>query len=129
MNTQSLARHLRRFSMILAGAAIACGPFRRGTVPEPAVVIFTNQALDQAAVYVVAAGSDYRRIGTVMPGRTETLEVPSDLATRSTVNIIARLLAHSSFPQTGYVSLSPGERYEVTLPPDGRMLSFLPARQ
>jgi len=38
---------------------------------------------------------------------------------------VARLLARSNFPQTGPVSLSPGERYEVTLPMDGRLLSFL----
>lgn len=127
-NRPSLASQLRGVALVLL-CATACGPLRRGPGSEPAQVVFTNQALDQAAVYVVAIGSDYRRIGTVMPGRTEVLEVPADLATRTTVNIVARLLAHSYLPQTGSVNIAPGERYEVTLPPDGRMLSFLPARQ
>ena len=115
----------------LAGATLACGPFRKG-VPagEPAVLIFNNQSLDQATVYAVAPGSNYIRIGTVMAGRTEELTIPSDLVMRAgTLNIVARLLAHSNYPQTGAVSISPGERYEVTLPMDGRLLSFLPARQ
>jgi hypothetical protein len=91
------------------------------------VIVFTNESLDQATVYVVAPGADFRRIGTVIPGRTEALTVPSEFANRGTVNIVARLLARSEVPQTGPVSLRPGERYEVKLLGDARILSFLPA--
>jgi hypothetical protein len=123
-----MQRYCAVVAFVLFSAA-SCGPFRPGTGTPPTVIYFTNQSLDQAAVYIAASGLDFRRIGTVAAGRTETITVPSDLATRAaTVNIVARLLARSELPQTGPVSIRPGERYEVTLPPDARLLSFLPAR-
>jgi hypothetical protein len=56
------------------------------------------------------------------------LEVPREFTARGTVNIVARLLARSDLPQTGSVSIRPGERYEVKLQLDGKVISFLPAR-
>jgi hypothetical protein len=123
-----MQRYCAVVAFVLFSAA-SCGPFRPATGTPPTVIYFTNQSLDQAAVYIAASGLSFRRIGTVAAGRTETITVPSDLATRAaTVNIVARLLARSELPQTGPVSIRPGERYEVTLPPDARLLSFLPAR-
>jgi hypothetical protein len=130
MTNHLIRRCLRQLALLaLVGGAFACGPFRKGVGGEPAILVFNNQSLDQATVYAVAPGADYIRIGTVMAGRTEELTIPPDLAIRAgTLNIVARLLARNNFPQTGPVSISPGERYEVTLPMDGRLLSFLPAR-
>ena len=107
--------------------AAACGPMRRGGPDLTASIIFTNESLDQASVYVVAPGSDFRRIGTVIPGRTDTLTVPSDFVNRGTLNIVARLLARSDVPQTGTVSVRAGEVYAVRLQNDGKIMSFLPA--
>ena len=56
-----------------------------------------------------------------------TLNVPSDFTSRGTVNFVARLLARPEVPQTGPVSVVPGERYAIRLQLDGRVLSFLPA--
>jgi len=108
--------------------AAACGPFRRGAQAEPATLIFRNDSFSQATVYVVAEGSDSRRLGVVFGGKTDTLTVPAEYI-RGAVNIVARLLARSEVPQTGRVSVNPGEWYEVTLTSDARMLSFLPARE
>ena len=113
-------------ALMLASLA-ACGSARHTPSEPPAALIFTNESLDQATVYVVAAGMDFRRIGVVIPGRTDTLEVPTSIATRGTVNIVARLLARSEVPQTGPVSLRPGEHYQVRLQIDAKVLSFLPA--
>ena len=132
-NTTSLSRVVRPCATILLGtltlAASACGHFHRGEEVEqlPAVVLFENQSLDQADVYVVRLGADSRRIGTVQAGRTEALEVPRDVLIAGTVNIVARLLARSITPSTGQVSINPGDRLRITLPPDGRQLSVLPA--
>ena len=121
-------RGLRRLTYaVVASLAVGCSSARRGPVLPPAQVIFTNESLDQATVYVVVPGADFRRIGTVIPGRTETLTVPYDITIRGTVNIVARLLARSEVPQTGPVSLTSGERYTVKLQSDGRVLTFLPA--
>ena len=132
----SISRCVRRLArcvgclapaVLILAAAAACGPFRRGAGQPPAALIFSNESLDQAAVYVVGPGLEFRRIGTVFAGRTDTLTVPPDLAARGgPLNIVARLLARSEVPQTGSVNIRPGERYRVTLPPDARLLSFLP---
>jgi hypothetical protein len=132
MRSQSMSRFLRRVGpavlILVAVAAGACGPFRRGVGPQPASIIFRNESLDQAAVYVVMPGVDFRRIGTVFPGRADTLTVPADVVARGgMVNIVARLLARSDLPQTGPVSIRPGEQYVVTLPLNSRLISFLPA--
>lgn len=108
-------------------AVTACGPFRRGAGPPPATLIFTNGSLDQAAVYVIGPGLDFTRIGTVFPGRTDTLTVSAALATRGNLNIVARLLATPDLPQTGPVVIRPGEEYEVRLPPNSSLISFLPS--
>lgn len=127
---QSMSDHMRRVvPAILIGLLAACGPARRGAAVPPTELLFTNESLSQADVYIVAQGLGTRRIGSVMSGQTTRLLVPASLATRGgVVNIVARLLAHSGILQTGPVSISPGERYEVRLPSGGRIISFLPAR-
>lgn len=91
------------------------------------MVIFVNESLDQADVYALASGMDARRIGTVMAGRTDTLTVPVDVTTRGTVNIVARIFASNRAASTGQVSVYPGQVYQVRLPQDEKLLSFLPA--
>ena len=128
MRSHSVIRWGRRLALVgltLAGAA--CASKGRGSVQPPATLVFSNESLDQAAVYVVVPGSEFRRIGTVIPGRTETLNIPSDMAIRGSLNIVARLLARNELPQTGPVTIVPGERYQVRLTSDARSLSFLPA--
>ena len=115
------------FAALLLALA-ACGPFRHAPRPEPATLIFRNDSFSQATVYVVAEGADFRRVGVVFGGKTDTLTVPPEYI-RGAVNIVARLLARSDLPQTGSVSVLPGEWYEVTLTSDARLLTFLPARE
>jgi hypothetical protein len=127
-NRRIVRRLLRLAPAILIAAVAACAPVRRGGGAPPATLVFTNDALYQAAVYIVVPGVQARRVGTVMPGQTDTLVVPTDLSTRGgTVNIVARLLNRS--PQTGPVSILTGEQYVVRLTNDTRVLSFLPAPQ
>ena len=126
----SAVRHLLRLVPVLVIAGVAaCAPHRRGPGLPPAYLIFSNNSLTQADVFLVAQGLGARRVGTVMAGQTDTLLVPADVANRGgTVNVIARLLARNQVPQTGPVSILPGETYEVRLQTDGRLLSFLPGR-
>ena len=111
-------------------AVVGCATFRKGPVAreEPATLILRNDSYYQATIYIVSEGSDSRRLGVVFGGRTDTLAVAPELI-RGSVNIVARLLARSDLPQTGRVSVHPGEWYEVTLTADAKMMSFLPARE
>jgi hypothetical protein len=122
-------RVIRLLSALVVVGTAACTPMRRGGGVPTARLVFSNHSLSQADVFLVAQGLGARRVGTVMAGQTDTLVVPSDITSRGgTVNVVARLLARSQAPQTGPVSILPGETYEVRLPTDGRLLSFLPAR-
>lgn len=126
MNIRATTRSFACAALVLLAMSACIGRSFRGS-DDPALVIFTNDALDQATVYIVGPASDFRRIGVVSAGRTDTLKVSSELVTRGTVNIVVRMLAQSAMPQTGSVSMAPGEAYVVRLPPDARMLTFLPA--
>ncbi len=128
MSRRSISGCFRRFAPVyLILAAAACGPVRRGPAQAPATLIFTNESLDQATVYIVGPGVDFRRLGVIFAGQTDTLTLPADIAARGTANIVARLLARSDVPQTGPVSIRPGEQYRLTLPLNGRLISFLPS--
>jgi hypothetical protein len=128
--SSNLVARLRFALVAIAIAALAaCGHFGLGGPdPSDALIVFQNQSLDQADVFAVAPGSDFSRIGTVFPGRTDTLRVPRSMLTGSGVNIVARLLARSFTPSSGVLSLNPGDIFQVTLNPDGRNLVALPAR-
>ena len=112
---------------MLVTVAAACGHFGMGNGPNDALIIFRNESLDQADVYAVSPGSDFVRIGTVFPGRADTLRVRSSMvASGSGVNIVARLLARSNTPSSGVIPLHSGDMFEVRLSSDGRTLSALP---
>jgi hypothetical protein len=110
-------------------AATSCGRFRPGQSPAPsAQVVFINESLDQADVYAADAGGQSVRMGTVMAGRTETLDVPTQFVSRASVNIVTRLLAHSGVLRTGPIAINDGDRIQIRLPVNANVLSVLPAQ-
>ena len=125
----SLLRLIGRLLPAVLLTVAACRQFRRnGPAPEPATIYFVNESLDQADVFIISQSGDARRIGTVMSGRTDTLSVPASiLAAGGSLNVYARLLASPRRPETGPVTMLPGEAYLVRLPSDERLLAFLPA--
>jgi hypothetical protein len=121
----------RRFVALVAPALLAaCGPLRRsGPSADSAEIIFRNESLDQAGVYVIAQSGLRTRIGTVSAGRTETLRVPpTAIGGSGTVTVVADILARSRTPTSGSIPLGRGQRILVTLRSDQRMLTVLPAR-
>src|SRR5918999_5654934 len=96
-------RILRLLAAILIAAVAACSSLRRAPDPGHAYIIFHNNSLTQADVFIVPQGAGARRIGTVMAGQTDTLSVGPDITGRGTLSIVARLLARSQAPQTGPV--------------------------
>lgn len=123
---------LRRQHVVLALVltSTACARSgRRGAVPqtEPAIIFFRNETLAQADVFAVTAGGAQVRIGTVMPGRTDSLRLRMATLGSGGVSIVARLLASPRRPTTGPLTINPGERLLVTLPAQANMLNVLPA--
>lgn len=132
----SLSRHAprARHALLLASlvALSACHRNRSASdleaeSNEPTTIEFKNESLAQADVFVSAASSGARKLGTVFAGRTETLTIPKDIAMRGTINIAARLLARSRVPTTGSLAISPGTHLSVRLPLDEKALYVLPA--
>lgn len=132
LNHPSFHRRGRRVALgvfaIATAVAAACGPFRRGGAGrEPAVLYFTNESLDQADVYAITSSGQSVRIGTVFAGRTDTLVVPPDIAARGdNVNLVARLLANPARPSTGPISIRAGDRIQIRLPVDQKLLVVQP---
>jgi hypothetical protein len=132
----SLFRHAARarHTVLLASLIALSACHRNRSVSEleaasnePTTIEFKNESLAQADVFVSAASSGARRLGTVFAGRTETLTIPKDIAMRGTINIAARLLARSRVPTTGSLAISPGTHLSVRLPLDEKALYVLPA--
>ena len=128
-----LARRLLLVATV-ASAAGAVGACRSGTAARastpasaPTVLLFSNQSQYEAGVYIVAQSGPRRRIGTVMPGRTDSLVIrPGTVPIASTVAIVARLLAANATPSSGPLALRQGDRLSVTLPPAANTLNVLP---
>ncbi len=125
-------RSSRRNAFGIAALAIflalgaACGPFHMGS-DQRAYLIFSNESLDQADVFATGSDGLPIRIGTVFAGRTDTLPVPETVTGQGgTVNISARLLARLGVPRSGPISIRPGDRFQVRLPTDEKMLVVLP---
>lgn len=118
--------------LALSALSAACGGARRAPAPAgtPAEVVFTNNSLNQAEVFAVTRSGARARIGTVFAGRTETLRIPAgSLGADHTASIVARIRATGRAPSTGLITVAPGERVQVTLPNDERMLVTLPMRE
>lgn len=99
----------------------------KGPAPERATIEFQNESLEPADVYALQGGGSSTRLGTVMPGRTDTIAVPLSIMVRATnVSIIARLRRASRVVSSGLVVLHPGETLVLRLPIDARMLLVLP---
>jgi hypothetical protein len=109
------------------GLFVGCGRFHSGEADGDlaARVFFTNESLDEAAVYAVS-GTQQVRIGTVMGGRTDTLVVPSTVLNNGTIRLVARPLAHSSAAQSGPFPLHGGDEMSVRLPMNQMTLIVLP---
>lgn len=129
--SRSRLQVLAAVTLLVAGSA--CGRLfttnSEADEAERAIVIFTNQSLDQADVFAVVPGNTPLRMGTVMAGRSDTLLVPVQAVNQGNFNIIARLLGRNYMPSTGPVTIRPGDALDVRLGLNDKFLSAVPARQ
>jgi hypothetical protein len=126
-------RRIRALVTLGAGLFAACAPYRTGGSAAGdlgATIYFKNESLDQVAVYAVLGGVQQSRIGTVMPGRTDTLALsPTIVGSASGLTILVRPLGRDFTAEVGPISIYPGDALQVGLPMNQRMLIVLPARR
>jgi hypothetical protein len=116
---------------ILLAATGSCGRFHSGAEPGtgPTTIVFQNESLDQADLFAVRRSAGALRIGTVMAGRTDTLQIGTgEIPAGESVDFVARLLARRSAPHSGLVAVLPGQWLTVTLPSTANILSVLPGQ-
>ena len=119
------------FGSILLGATVSCGGFHSGAEPGtgPTIVVFQNESLDQADLFAIRRSSGALRLGTVMAGRTDTLQIDTGtIPAGENVDFVARLLSRRSTPHSGQVAVLPGQWLTVTLPSTANILSVLPGQ-
>jgi hypothetical protein len=116
---------------ILVAAAGSCGRFHSGAEPGtgPTTIVFQNESLDQADLFAVRRSAGALRLGTVMAGRTDTLEIATGtIPAGENVDFVARLLARGRAPHSGQVAVLPGQWLTITLPTTANILSVLPGQ-
>ena len=129
-------RQVPRLAVVaLAGAAGALGACHRGSPGEgttaapgePAIVVFTNESSYEAAVYAVSSTGRQLRLGTVQPGRKDTLRLSGGgLLLTGSVTFVARLRTVNRSLTSGSFTLAPGQRVALTVPVDAQTLTLLP---
>jgi len=110
----------------------ACGKlYRANAGGQDSLVVFENLSLSQVTLYAVRPGQGGAsvRVGTIMPGRTETVRVPVNARGPGGFGLAAKLLASNAEPRTGTITMGAGDRVHVRLTSDGRQLIVLPPRQ
>ena len=108
-------------------AGVGCSRAFQGGGDGSPVLIFSNESIDMTTVYAMRPGGDARRLTSVMPGRTDTLSVPSGFAAAGTITIVAASLAGTQVASSGPISIGPGVRLAMRLNASGNMISVLPA--
>lgn len=111
---------------VLLAPLPGCSGAMAGSQAPPATIAFVNQSTEQANVYAFGMNGDPRRIGTVAPGQTQQLRLPSGLIASGSVHIVARPLATRRLAVSGPITIGPGDTFTVTMPPGQNTLNVLP---
>ena len=113
-------------AMLVVLAFAACGRIGLGGNSNDVAIEFRNESTEQATLYVVSTSGEEIRLGTVTAGGTDRLKVSESVALRGTVTFAARLFARSETPNSGPLTIRPGDRYVITLPSTRGTLMVLP---
>ena len=125
----ALARFLLVVSIAAPLAAVACSHAVQAGDSNPPLVIFRNESLDMTTVYAVRPGGDATRLASVMPGRTDTLAIPATVSGAGQITILAVPISGARAASSGPLSIGPGTRLAITLPPSQNTLTVLPPQE
>jgi hypothetical protein len=105
---------------------VACQPHRVGGAPANTVpLVFSNETMEKADVYVSTTGVQGRRLGAVLGGETTTLKVPSEYYTNGYVLFWTVLRDRPQGPWVDLFNVRAGEELRVRLPQNSSRLSLI----
>jgi hypothetical protein len=117
-------------SIIIAGSSMACHTRPVAALPDGTVpLVFANEAMDKADVWVFAKDYPRRRVGSIGGGETATFRVPAAYYTTGYIGVLAE---RRDRPQAWgeLYNVEPEEQLRVRLPKNGTRLALLrPAQQ
>jgi len=106
----------------LLGAA-GCRPRLSESNPAETVrMVFSNETMERAAVFVGMEGESARRVGVVLGGETATLRVPKRFYANGRMSVWAELRGSPRTPWLDLRDLRPDEELRVRLPRNGPQL-------
>ena len=106
----------------LLGAA-GCRPRLSESNPAETVpMVFSNETMERAAVFVGMEGESARRVGVVLGGETATLRVPKRFYANGRMSVWSELRGSPRTPWLDLRDLRPDEELRVRLPRNGPQL-------
>ena len=104
-------------------ATAGCRPRLSESDPVDTVpMVFSNETMERAYVFVGVQGESARRIGAVLGGETATLRVPKRFYESGRMNVWAELRESRRAPWLELRDLRPDEELRVRLPRNGPQL-------
>jgi hypothetical protein len=107
-----------------------CGrvtPATTAGTPGTTSILIVNEGLDPADVYAAPLGSSGVLVGSILPQRSQTMEIPSVVTRQSsTITVTAVVTNKQTSATTGPINLPSGTVTRLTLSSDGRSLHKVP---
>jgi hypothetical protein len=102
-------------------------PATTAGTPGTTSILLVNEGLDPADVYAAPLGSSGVLVGSILPQRSQTMEIPSVVTRQSsTITVTAVVNNKQTSATTGPITLASGTVTRLTLSSDGRSLHKVP---
>ena len=126
MHHSNLGR-LRALAAVMAATCLlgtsGCRPRLSESEPVDTVpMVFANETVDKATVFVGMEGESARRVGAVLGGETATLRVPKRFYENGRLNVWAELRGSRRTPWLELRDVRPDEELRLRLPRNGPQL-------
>jgi len=102
-------------------------PATTAGTPGTTSILVVNEGLDPADVYAAPLGSSGVLVGSILPQRSQTMEIPTVVTRQSsTITVTAIVNNKQTSASTGPILLPSGTVTRLTLSSDGRSLHKVP---
>jgi hypothetical protein len=114
-------------ALALSSACSRISPSTTAGTPGTTSITVVNEGLDAADVYAAPLGSSGVLVGSILPQRTQTMDIPTVVTRQSsTITVTAVVNAKGTQASSGPIQLPSGTVTRLTLSSDGRSLHKVP---